>query len=137
MQRNVVDNRYDVVQPLGSGGMGEVYLGKTEGIAGIEKRCVVKTLRASFAADREHVARFIDEARVVVQLQHRNVCAVFDVGAIEDRYYLAMEHVGGRDQVERALVRGQPLEQIGQVQRGVDAPPPRLREHAWREVEAF
>ena len=48
-----------------------------------------------------------------------------------------VEHVGGRDQVERILVRGQPLEQIGQVQRGVDAPPARLREHARREVEAL
>ncbi len=48
-----------------------------------------------------------------------------------------VEDVGGGDHVELAWVRGQPLDQIGQVQRGVDPPPPRLREHARREVEAL
>jgi putative ATP-binding cassette transporter len=48
-----------------------------------------------------------------------------------------VQDIGGGDQVERRGLPGQPLEQIGQVQRGVDAPPPRLREHARREVEAF
>ena len=48
-----------------------------------------------------------------------------------------VEHVGGGDQLERVRVRGQPLEQVGQVQRGVDAPPARLHEHPRREVEAF
>ena len=48
-----------------------------------------------------------------------------------------VEDVRGGDQIERARMRGQPLEQIGLVQRGVDPPPPRLREHPWREVEAF
>jgi ABC transporter family protein len=48
-----------------------------------------------------------------------------------------VQDVGGGDQVEGRGVTGQPLEQVGLVQRGVDAPPPRLREHARREVEAL
>jgi putative ATP-binding cassette transporter len=48
-----------------------------------------------------------------------------------------VEDVSGGDQFERAWMRGQPFEQVGQVQRGVDAPPARLREHPRREVEAL
>jgi serine/threonine protein kinase len=56
---------YLLLSPLGQGGMGDVYLGKIGGIAGIEKHCVLKTLRPQFTDDREYVSRFIDEARVV------------------------------------------------------------------------
>ncbi|MCP4501782.1 MAG: protein kinase [Deltaproteobacteria bacterium] len=85
---------YLLLQSLAKGGMGEVYLAKQGGIAGtagIEKYCVVKTLRSHHTVDREYVARFMDEARVVVNLDHRNICQVFDVGRVGQRYYLSME----------------------------------------------
>ena len=63
---------YLLLSRLGQGGMGDVYLAKHGGIAGIEKHCVLKTLRPQFTDDREYVSRFIDEARVVVQLSHKN-----------------------------------------------------------------
>src|SRR5688572_4755788 len=88
---------YTLVAPLARGGMGEVFLAKTGGVAGLEKRCVVKTLRPHLTDDREYVARFVDEARIVVQLGHRNICQVFDVGLVGERYYLAMEYIAGRD----------------------------------------
>lgn len=88
---------YLLLQMLARGGMGEVYLAKQGGIAGIEKNCVVKTLRGHFTVDREYVTRFMDEARVVVHLNHRNICQVYDVGKVGSKYYLAMEHIVGRD----------------------------------------
>ena len=88
---------YLLLQVLARGGMGEVYLAKQGGIAGLEKYCVVKTLRSQHTADREYVARFMDEARVVVNLNHRNICQVFDVGRVGERYYLSMELVEGVD----------------------------------------
>ncbi len=88
---------YLLLSMVGRGGMGEVYLAKSGGLRGYEKHCVVKTLRADTAADNEYVQRFSEEARVVVQLAHRNICAVFDVGRAEGRLYLAMEHIVGRD----------------------------------------
>jgi serine/threonine protein kinase len=88
---------YTLLAPLARGGMGEVFLAKTGGVAGLEKRCVVKTLRPHLTDDREYVARFVDEARIVVQLGHRNICQVFDVGTVGERYYLAMEYIAGRD----------------------------------------
>jgi serine/threonine-protein kinase len=88
---------YLLLSRLARGGMGEVFLAKHGGIAGIEKHCVVKTLRPHYTDDREYTARFIDEARVVVQLSHRNIAQVFDVGRVGGQYYLAMEFIQGRD----------------------------------------
>jgi serine/threonine protein kinase len=88
---------YLFLKRLGAGGMGEVYLAKHGNLGDIEKYCVVKTLKSHFDQERAYVARFIDEARVVVQLNHRNICHVFDVGRADDRFYLAMNYVAGRD----------------------------------------
>jgi serine/threonine protein kinase len=107
---------YVLVSLLGRGGMGEVFLAMRGGIEGISRRCVVKTLRPGFGEDREYVARFLDEARVVVQLLHRNICPVFDVGKVDGRYYLAMEYISGRDLrsvSERLAAAGRPLHLTG------------------------
>lgn len=88
---------YALLSIVGRGGMGEVYLAKTGGLAGYEKHCVVKTLRPEVAEESEYVQRFSEEARVVVQLAHRNICSVFDVGRADGSLYVAMEHVAGRD----------------------------------------
>jgi serine/threonine-protein kinase len=91
---------YLLVSSIARGGMGEVFLARSGGGVGLEslqKHCVVKTLRPHLTDDREYVTRFLDEARVVVQLNHRNICHVFDVGLVGERYYLAMELVAGQD----------------------------------------
>jgi serine/threonine protein kinase len=88
---------YLLLAPLARGGMGEVFLAKHGSVAGLEKHCVVKTLRPHLTDDREYTSRFIDEARIVVQLGHRNICHVFDVGVVGERYYLAMEYIAGKD----------------------------------------
>ncbi|HEY4222166.1 MAG TPA: protein kinase [Myxococcota bacterium] len=88
---------YTLLGPLGQGGMGEVFIAKHGGVLGIEKHCVVKTLRAHLTDNREYAARFLDEARIVVQLSHKNVCHVFDVGSVAGQYYLAMEYIAGTD----------------------------------------
>jgi serine/threonine protein kinase len=91
--------RYTLLAELGRGGMGEVFAARVPGgLPGIEKRCVIKTVRASATRDREAIARFLDEARLVVRLSQRNICSVFDVGVVDDgTYYLAMDLVRGRD----------------------------------------
>ena len=75
--------------------MGEVYLAKRSGPQQIERLCVIKTLREDLSSDPAFVARFLDEARVVVQLQHANLCTVFDVGNSGRTHFLVMEHLFG------------------------------------------
>ncbi len=89
--------RYLLLRRLAHGGMGEVCVAKATGAAGIEKLCIVKTLRADMTHDAADTERFVDEARTVVQLSHRNVCQVFDVGEVGGRYYIAMELVLGQN----------------------------------------
>jgi serine/threonine protein kinase len=88
---------YVLLSRIARGGMGDVCLAKLVGVAGIERLCVVKSIRSNLLGDDEYVRRFIDEARTVVQLVHRNICPVLDVGAVGAQYYLAMELVSGRD----------------------------------------
>ena len=82
---------------LGRGGMGMVWLAtrRARGVSDVEQPCVVKTLRSS--DDPEYERRFIDEARLLVLIAHKNICAVFDAGCVEGQYYLAMEHIDGHD----------------------------------------
>ena len=100
---------YVLLKSLGAGGMGQVFLARLPGLQGIERLCVIKTLKKQWTSDREYVARFVDEARVVVQLAHRNICTVFDVGSVHDTYYMAMDLAPGRDLqsvLHRASKRG-------------------------------
>jgi serine/threonine-protein kinase len=92
--------------------MGEVFLARLQarGLAGVDKICVVKTLRPT--TDPEYERRFIDEARRIVLLSHKNICPVFDAGCFEGEYYLALEHIAGREvrHLQQACeVRGSPL----------------------------
>src|SRR3954453_2954681 len=75
--------------------MGSLYLA-CQGEAGMEKSCVVKTVLKELA-DKEYIARFRDEAKVVVRLSHGNLVQVLDAGTVDGELYIAMELVEGRD----------------------------------------
>jgi serine/threonine protein kinase len=86
---------YLLLTSFGRGGMGEVYLAKKAQIEGIDHLCVLKRLRSDLGEEEEYVRRFIDEARLVVQLNHGNICHVFDVGRVGPDHFLAMEYIPG------------------------------------------
>src|SRR5262245_35497146 len=89
--------RYELIEPLATGGMVEVYLARTSGAGGIEKRVVVKRILPQYAANEDFVAMFLDEARIAATLHHANIVQTFDVGREDGRYFLVMEHLEGRD----------------------------------------
>lgn len=86
---------YSLLGRLGAGGMSEVYLAEKSSPLGFRKRFALKVLRPERASDEERVASFIDEARIVAQLEHRNVAQVYDFGFEDDSPFLAMEYVPG------------------------------------------
>ena len=99
MQGSVVDNRYDVVRPLGSGGMGEVYLARDMTLG---RDVALKLLRSQFANDKESAERFKREAMSAARLSHPNIVQVYDRGVTEDgTSYIAMEYVPGGTLKER------------------------------------
>jgi serine/threonine protein kinase len=87
--------KYHLLAPLAQGGMGALYLSVT-GEKGLEKLCVIKTVLPHLA-DSEYVARFRDEAKVVVKLSHGNLVPVFDAGQEKGEIFLAMDFIEGKD----------------------------------------
>jgi len=87
--------KYHLLGPLAQGGMGALYLA-VGGDRGLERLMVIKTVLPHLA-DAEYVARFRDEAKVVVKLSHGNLIPVFDAGLVGGELFLAMDFVEGRD----------------------------------------
>lgn len=95
MERPSTFGEYHLLTTLAEGGMGSVHLAKRLGFRpDIQRFCVVKKLRRG-RGNPGWLRRFHDEARVVVTLNHRALCHVFDVGIVNDEHYLAMELVEG------------------------------------------
>jgi hypothetical protein len=90
---------YTVVRPLGSGGMGAVYLVRHPRLPRLD---ALKLLKAEFSADPDFSRRFLREAESVAQVTHRNVVQVLDRGEDGGRLWLTMQYVDGID-AEEAL----------------------------------
>ena len=89
--------RYELLEQLGEGGMGAVWLARLSGAAGFEKLCIVKTVLPSIAKDADFVSRFLHEGRVLTQLSHGNIAQVLDMNEAEGQLFLALEYVAGVD----------------------------------------
>jgi eukaryotic-like serine/threonine-protein kinase len=89
----VVDERYRVLNRIGSGGMADVYCAEDLQLG---RRVALKLLYRRFAEDDEFVERFRREASSAAGLQHPNVVAVYDRGEFDGTYYIAMEFLEGR-----------------------------------------
>jgi serine/threonine-protein kinase len=89
--------KYHVLGKIAQGGMAEVYKVKTVGIAGFEKVQALKRILPGSASQGRFIRSFIDEARIAVELTHRNIVQVFDFGKADGELFLAMELIEGRD----------------------------------------
>ena len=80
---------------IGQGGMAEVFEARLEGPQQFSRPCVIKRLRPELLSSPEQVTRFLEEARLMAQLQHPNLVQVFDLGEADGQYYIAMERIDG------------------------------------------
>ncbi len=83
---------YEILSPLGAGGMGEVYRAKD---SRLKREVAVKVLPASTATDADALSRFQREAEAVAALSHPNILAIHDVGHSGDLAYLVTELLEG------------------------------------------
>src|SRR5436190_4717978 len=88
-----LDGRYHVLERIAAGGMGEVFRAHDAVLA---REVAVKVLHRSLSSDQGFVERFRREARAAATLNHPNIVAVYDWGAVDGIYYMVMEYVRGR-----------------------------------------
>ena len=103
---------YDVVAPLGAGGMGEVYRARD---ARIGRDVAVKVLPGALAQDEDRLRRFEQEARAAGRLNHPNVLTVHDVGRHEDVPYVVSELLEGETLRERLSGSGLPVRKATEI----------------------
>ncbi len=89
--------KYQVVDRIGIGGMGEVFRARQSGEGGFVKYIALKSLLPQRTYDQEYLRRFLQEAKIVGRLNHQNIVQVFDTFQEEGVWYIAMELIDGHD----------------------------------------
>src|SRR6202790_1724910 len=100
---------YEILAPLGSGGMGEVYRARDKRLG---RDVAIKILPKEMSADATRKQRFEREARTISGLNHPNICALYDVGSQDGMDYLVMECVEGETLANRLAKGPMPPEQV-------------------------
>jgi len=83
---------YQIVAPIGSGGMGEVYRARDTRLS---RDVAIKVIPAELSREPDRIKRFEQEARAAGALNHPNVCAIYDIGTHEGSPYVVMELLEG------------------------------------------
>src|SRR5438094_5411863 len=93
--------RYQILEQLGAGGMGEVYLAEDKHLL---RKVALKVLPAFFTRDRERVRRFQQEARAASALNHPNILTIYEIGQIDSHQFIATEFVEG-DTLRQRMIK--------------------------------
>jgi eukaryotic-like serine/threonine-protein kinase len=99
---------YEIVSPLGAGGMGEVYRARD---TRLERTVAIKVLPQQLSLSPESRQRFEREAKTISQLSHPHICALYDVGREGETEYLVMEYLEGETLSDRLAKGPLPLDQ--------------------------
>jgi len=93
-ERALLNNRYRLLQPLGSGGMAVVFKAVDQML---ERTVAVKILREDYTDDKEFREQFKQEAKAAANLSHPNIVTVYDFGFDQDQVFIVFEFIDGRD----------------------------------------
>ena len=100
---------YEILAPIGAGGMGEVYRARD---TRLDRIVAIKVLPTHLADRSELRERFEREARTIASLNHPHICTLFDIGQQDGIDYLVMEYLEGETLAHRLLKGPLPLEQV-------------------------
>jgi serine/threonine protein kinase len=87
--------KYELLQIIGTGGMGSVYRARLQGPGGAAKEVALKLVHSHLSCDRNFVLMFLDEMRVAMAMAHRNIVQTFDAGEADGHQFMVMELVDG------------------------------------------
>src|SRR5436309_14302717 len=113
---------YQVLAPIGAGGMGEVYRARD---TRLDRDVAIKVLPESFARDAERLRRFEQEARTVAALNHPNILGVYDIGQNQGSPYMVCELLEGetlREKMQEGpMAQRRAIEYASQIAEGLAA----------------
>ncbi len=89
--------KYELVHPLGTGGMAQVMVARTVNPGGVSRLVALKRILPSIADDENIVAQFLDEAKLGMRLNHPNLITIYDFGNASGSFFIAMELIKGVD----------------------------------------
>ncbi len=92
--RVILGNRFEIIERLGSGGMGSVYRALDRKI---DEEVAVKVIRPEIASDRKNLDRFANELKLARKINHKNVGRMYEIMEDEDTHFITMEYVPGQD----------------------------------------
>ncbi|MFT3700404.1 MAG: serine/threonine-protein kinase [Kofleriaceae bacterium] len=87
--------KYYLTEKLATGGMAEIYLAKLIGPGGFEKPIVIKQILPRLSDQRHFVDLFVAEAKTLVSLAHGNIVPVYELGVVDETYFIAMDYIDG------------------------------------------
>ncbi len=96
-EKGVEYGNYLLLEKVATGGMAELFKAKRRGVQGFQKIVAIKRILPHLVENEDFVTMFIDEAKLAAQLNHPNIAQIYDLGKIEDTFYIAMEYVEGHD----------------------------------------
>jgi serine/threonine protein kinase len=96
-------SHYRILEKIGEGGMGEVFLAEDTKLG---RQVALKFLPEDLTRDQERKQRFVQEARAAAAIQHPHICAVYEVGEVDGRTFLAMEYIRGQSLREAIASQG-------------------------------
>src|SRR5579864_806101 len=103
---------YEIVSPLGAGGMGEVYRARD---TRLDRTVAIKILNSALVSSPELKQRFEREARAISQLQHPHICTLHDIGHQDGIDFLVMEYLEGETLAERLHRGGLPAQELFKI----------------------
>ncbi|MBM4291084.1 MAG: serine/threonine protein kinase, partial [Deltaproteobacteria bacterium] len=88
---------YQLIERIAAGGMAEIFKARTLGQYGFEKTLAIKRLHPRYTQHPEFVEMLKQEAKIAVGLSHPNIVQIFDLGRVQEHFFIAMEYIHGRD----------------------------------------
>jgi len=88
---------YDLLGLIARGGMAEIYKAKRKGVKGFEKIIAIKKILSGYGEDDKYIEMLVDEAKIAAELSHPNIVQIYDLGKMDDYYFIAMEYILGKD----------------------------------------
>jgi len=101
--------RYDIVSPIGAGGMGEVFLARD---TQLDRNVALKLLAEEFTKNQDRMSRFVQEAKTASALNHPNIIIIHEIGESQGAHFIATEYIEG-DTLRDVILRAHPsIEQV-------------------------